>query len=165
MLSTHSALRWLGLLVDGAVIALGAVLIVLVLTNVLLHVVARDLAWVTELGEFIMVWVTFLGGVAAAQRNSHMAITELLDKFEPAARRRADILVQSICLVVLGVLAVFGWRIVAGSWGSVLTTLDWPMAWQYLPLPLSAVLMIIFMGADLLLTLRGVPRERRYPKE
>jgi len=161
----RGALHWLGAAVDGAVILIGAVLIVLVLANVALHVFSRDIAWVTELGEFLMVWVTFLGGVAAARRNSHMAITELLDKLTPARRRWADAGVQIVCLGVLAVLLAGGAGIVANSWGSVLTTLAWPMAWQYMPLPLSAALMMVFMLRDLALTLRGVPPERRYEPE
>jgi len=163
--NAHGPLHWLGAAVDGAVILIGGVLIVLVLTNVALHVFSRDIAWVTELGEFLMVWVTFLGGVAAARRNSHMAITELLDKLSPARRRWADAGVQLVCLGVLGVLLAGGVGIVASSWGSVLTTLAWPMAWQYMPLPLSAGLMMVFMLRDLALTLRGVPPEQRYESE
>jgi hypothetical protein len=39
------------------------------------------------------------------------------------------------------------------------------MAWQYMPLPLGAGLMLVFTGWDLILILRGVPREQRYPTD
>jgi TRAP-type C4-dicarboxylate transport system permease small subunit len=156
-------LRWLGRAVDLSVIGIGGLMIALVFLNVVLHVFGKDLAWVTELGEFLMVWVTFLGGAAAAQRGAHMTITEFLDKLDPGRRRIADAAVQCICLIVLGFLLFYGWRIVAGSWGNTLTTLEWPMAWQYLPLPLGAALMLVFGAWDLVLILRGVPREQRYP--
>ncbi|MCP4561737.1 MAG: TRAP transporter small permease [Bosea sp.] len=155
-------LEWVSRIVDLAVIMIGASLITIVLINVVLHLLAHDLAWVTELGEFMMVWVTFLGGVAAARRNVHMSITELLDKLPPARRRWADAAVQTFCLTVLALLLFYGWRMVESSWGSVLTTLDWPMAWQYMPLPLSSALMILFIGYDLILILRGIPRDQRY---
>jgi len=161
--STPAPLRWLGQAVDTAVIAIGALMIVLVFCNVVLHLFGKDLAWVTELGEFLMVWVTFLGGAAAGRRGAHMTITEFLDKLQAAGRRRADAAVQGLCLAVLALLLFYGWRIVAGSWGSTLTTLEWPMAWQYLPLPLGAALMFVFGAWDLVLILRGVPRELRYP--
>lgn len=160
-----AALRWLARMVDAAVIGLGAVMIVLIFTNVVLHAFGRDLAWVTELGELMMVWVTFLGGAAAAQRGAHMTITELLDKLDGPRRRAADAAIQAFCLAVLGFLLYYGWKIVQGSWGSTLTTLEWPMAWQYMPLPLGAALMLVFGGWDLVLILRGVPREQRYPHD
>lgn len=158
-------LRLLGKLVDGSVMLIGGVLIVLVLANVALHVMSRDIAWVTELGELMMVWVTFLGGAAAARRNAHMSINEIVDKLSPEKRRWADAAIQLFCLAILGMLFVFGWKIVAGSWGSVLTTLNWPMAWQYMPLPLSAALMAVAVIWDLRLILLGVPREQRYEEE
>lgn len=151
-------LRILAAVVDGSVILIGGTLIFIVLANVVLHLFALDLAWVTELGEFLMVWVTFLGGVAASQRNAHMAITEVLDKLKPDSRRVAEIAVQTLCLFVLALLLVFGWRIVASSWGSELTTLGWPMAWQYMPLPLAALLMLIFHMRDLVALVRREPR-------
>jgi TRAP-type transport system small permease protein len=158
-------LRWLAKAVDGSVILIGATLITLVFTNVVLHAFAKDFAWMTELGELLMVWVTFLGGVAAAQRGAHMAIGEFLDKLDVTRRRRADAAIQVFCMSVSAVLLYYGIRIVIGGWGNVLTTLEWRMSWQYMPLPLGALLMLIFIGWDLVQILRGVPRELRYPQD
>ena len=158
-------LRLLSKVVDWTVISMGAVMIALIFANVVLHAFGKDLAWVTELGEFMMVWVTFLGGVCAAQRGAHMSINEFLDKLPPARRRLADMAVQGICMVVLGILLVYGYRIVAASWENTLTTLLWPMAWQYMPLPIGAALMLVFSGWDFILTLRGVPRDQRYAND
>lgn len=157
--------RWLGHLVDWAVIAMGTALIILVFVNVVIHAFGKDMAWMTELGELLMVWVTFLGGAAAAQRGAHMSINEFLDKLDEPKRRWADAAVQSICLVVLAVVCAYGVRIVAGGWGNTLTTLEWPMSWQYLPLPLGCGLMFAFVAWDLLQILRGVPRAARYPQD
>jgi len=158
-------IQWLGKLVDGSVIGLGGSLAVLIFTNVVMHAAGKDLAWMTELGELLMVWVTFLGGVAAAQRGAHMSINEFLDKLGTTRRKWADAAVQTFTLLVLGVVLVFGVRIVQGSWGNVLTTLEWPMAWQYMPLPLGMALMAVFVTWDLVQILRGVPREQRYPTD
>jgi TRAP-type transport system small permease protein len=156
------AIQWLGKAVDWTVIFIGALLAALIFTNVMLHAVGKDFAWLTELGELLMVWVTFLGGAAAAQRGAHMSINEFLDKLTVARRRWADAAVQGFTLVLLAVVLYYGIRIVQGSWGNVLTALEWPMAWQYIPMPLGVGLMGIFAGWDLVQILRGVPREQRY---
>jgi TRAP-type transport system small permease protein len=158
-------LRFTGKAVDWAVILLGGTLAALIFTNVVLHAMAKDLAWLTELGELMMVWVTFLGGAAAAQRGAHMSINEFLDKLEPAKRRWADAAVQLFTLALLSVVFIYGVRIVHSSWDNVLTTLEWPMAWQYIPMPLGIGLMAVFVAWDVLLILRGVPREQRYPTD
>lgn len=146
-------------------ISLGGALAVLIFINVVMHALGKDMAWLTELGEMIMVWVTFLGGAAAAQRGAHMSINEFLDKLEPTGRKWADAAVQAFTLVVVAVVFYYGVGIVQGSWGNVLTTLEWPMAWQYMPLPLGMALMGVFVGWDLIQILRGVPREQRYPAD
>jgi TRAP-type transport system small permease protein len=152
-------------LVDTSVVLIGASLIALVFLNVVLHLFGKDLAWVTELGELLMVWVSFLGGVSAAYRGAHMVINEFLDKLSEPKRRWADAAILLACAALLVVLLVYGWRVVASSWGSQLTTLEWPIAWQYMPLPLGAGLMLFFVLFDLWRALRGVPRNLRYPQD
>ncbi len=158
-------IRWVGKVVDYSVILIGGTMAVLIFLNVVLHALQNDLAWMTELGEFLMVWVTFLGGAAAAQRGAHMSINEFLDKLEPAGRRWADAAVQAFTVLIFAVVFYYGVGIVSGSWSTVLTTLEWPMAWQYMPLPIGAGLILLFTVWDLTLIFRGVPREQRYPTD
>lgn len=157
------AIRLIGRAVDWVVIAIGAVMATMVFVNVSLHLVNKDLAWVTEFGELLMVWVTFLGGACAAQRGSHMTITEFVDKLTPPKRRWADAAIQAACLLMLLVLTRFGWSLVNGNWGNELTVLGWPMAIQYMGMAIGCSLMAVFVAFDLWQILRGVPRETRYP--
>ena len=156
-------IRWLGRAVDWAVIAIGGLMCTLVFFNVSLHLISRDLAWVTELGELLLVWVTFLGGACAAQRGAPMSITEFIDKLGPARRRWADAAIQALCLAMLGVLVRYGWALVAGNWGNELTVLAWPMAIQYMGMAVGCSVMAVFVAFDLVQILRGVPRALRYP--
>ncbi len=157
-------IRLIGRATDWTVIVIGAGMAALVFFNVSLHLVDRDLALVTELGELLLVWVTFLGGACAAQRGAHMTITEFIDKLAPPQRRWADAAVQALCLAMLAVLVRYGWALVAGNWGNELTVLQWPMAIQYMGMAVGCTLMSLFVGFDLWQILRGVPREARYPK-
>ena len=164
-LNPPALVRWVGKAVDYAVIAIGGALAAMIFANVVLHALQKDLAWLTELGEFLMVWVTFLGGAAASQRGAHMSINEFLDKLDPARRRWADAAVQAFTMVTFSVVLYYGIGIVQRSWGTVLTTLEWPMAWQYMPLAVGSGLILFFTGWDLILILRGVPRAQRYPSD
>jgi TRAP-type transport system small permease protein len=157
-------IRLLGRTVDWVVIVIGAVMATMVFINVWLHLFHQDLAWVTEFGELLMVWVTFLGGACAAQRGAHMTITEFIDKLKPAQRRWADLAVQSACLAMLLVLVRFGWSLVNSNWGNQLTVLGWPMAVQYMGMAVGCSLMALFVAWDVWQIARGVPRETRYPK-
>jgi TRAP-type transport system small permease protein len=155
-------IRLVGRMVDWVVITIGAVMAAMVFINVCLHLVHLDMAWVTEFGELLMVWVTFLGGACAAQRGAHMTITEFIDKLPAHKRRWADLAVQSASLAMLGVLVRFGWSLVGSNWDNQLTVLQWPMAIQYMGMAVGCTLMALFVAWDLWQILRGVPRESRY---
>ena len=156
------AIRWLGAVVDYTLVTMGAVMAVLVFCNVIMHLFQQDIAWTTELCEFMMVWVSFLGGASAARRGTHMTITEFIDKLTGKSRLKADAAVQLFCLSVLLLLVWFGSSIVMSNWGNILTVLDWPMAYQYLALPVGAGASAVFVGYDIVQILCGKPREVRY---
>jgi TRAP-type C4-dicarboxylate transport system permease small subunit len=156
------AVRALGWLVDWAVVAIGAFMIVLVFVNVVLHVFQHDLAWTIELSELLMVWVTFLGGAAAARRGTHMSITEFLDKLSPRARLVADAVIDLVAAAVLLLLVRYGLKIVDAGWGNQLTVLGWPMSIQYLALPVGAAAMLVFVAWDFAQIVRGKPRAERF---
>ncbi len=150
-----------GRAVDWAVVAIGAVMITLVFVNVLLHVVGKDLAWVTELAELLMVWVTFLGGACATRRGAQMTITEFIDKLSGRARRAADAAVDLFAAGVLGALVWYGINITIASWGNELTVLHLPMSIQYAGMPVGCVAMLVWVLWDLFRIARGDSREAR----
>ncbi len=155
-------IRWLGYAVDWIIVLLGFIMVIMVFFNVVMHVVGKDVAFTTELCEFMMVWVSFLGGASAARRGLHMTITEFLDKLSIPMRRLADGVIQAFCLFVLALLVKFGIGIAMANWGNELTVLEWPMAWQYLSLPVGSAAMLIFVAFDLVQIVRGKSREERY---
>ncbi len=156
-------LRWLGNSVDISIVLLGAALVVVVFSNVVLHAFDKDIAWTTEFGELVMVWTTFMGVSAAVQRNAHMAVSELVDLLpEPGPRLWADGLIQ---LAVASLLVLLIWKggvAADAGWGSEMTVTGWPMAVQYLSLPVCSAIALVFVGWDLVQIGLGVPRQQRY---
>ena len=157
-----TALAAIGAATDWSVVAIGATMIVLVFVNVCLHVLGRDLAWVTELAELMMVWVTFLGGACATRRGAQMTITEFIDKLHDGRRRAADALVDLFAIAVLGSLVWHGIALVMASWGNELTVLQIPMSFQYVGMPIGCALMLVWLLWDLWRIARGDSREKRW---
>jgi TRAP-type C4-dicarboxylate transport system permease small subunit len=155
-------LRLIGDAVDWLVIGIGAVMIVLVFVNVVLHLFGKDMAATTELCELLMVWVTFLGGAAAARRGAHMAITEVIDKLKPGPRRALDLAITAVSAIVLGQLVWYGWNITKTGWSNQLTVLDIPMSFQYLALPVASFVTLLFVLWDGLQIWRGLSRKERF---
>lgn len=156
------ALAAFGDAVDWAVVAIGATMIGLVFLNVLLHVVGKDLAWVTELAELLMVWVTFLGGACATRRGAQMTITEFIDKLDGRARNLADAAVDLFALGVLGALVWYGTSLVVTGWTNELTVLQIPMSVQYLGMPVGCFAMFVWVAWDLVRIARGETRAQRW---
>ena len=155
-------IRLVGRAVDWAVIAIGGSMALLVFFNVSLHLIHLDLAWVTELGELLMVWVTFLGGAAAARRGAHMAITELIDKLGTGPRRLMDLAISAVSAAVLASLVWYGWGITVAGWTNRLTVLDIPMSFQYLALPVASFITLLFVLWDGLQIMRGRSHQERF---
>jgi len=153
-----------GALVDGTVVLIGAVMILLVFTNVVLHVFGKDLAAVTESAELLMVWVTFLSGACAARRGAQMTITEFIDKLDGKARERADAAIDVLAIVMLAVLFWYGIKLVIVGWGNELTVLQIPMSFQYLGMPVGVAAILVWMAYDLWQILQGRTRAQRWPK-
>ena len=154
-----------GAVVDWVVVAIGAVMIVLVFVNVLLHIVGRDLAAVTELAELLMVWVTFLSGASAARRGAQMTITEFIDKLGGKGRERADAAVDVLAIGMLLLLFWYGINLVIVGWGNELTVLQIPMSFQYLGMPVGVFAILVWTVYDLWLILQGKTRAQRWPKK
>ena len=151
-----------GAAVDWIVVAIGATMISLVFVNVCLHVFGHDLAWVLELAELLMVWVTFLGGACATRRGAQMTITEFIDKLEGPRRRLADAAVDVIALAILVSMIVYGVRLAIAGWGNELTVLGIPMTVQYLGMPVGAAAMLVWVAWDLVRIARGDSRAVRW---
>ncbi len=155
-------LRLLGDAVDWSIVGIGALMIVLVFINVVMHSFGKDMAATTELCELLMVWVTFLGGAAAARRGAHMAITELIDKLAAGPRRLMDLAISATAAAVLASLVWYGWGITVAGWTNRLTVLDIPMSFQYLALPVASFITLLFVLWDGLQLLRGRSHEERF---
>jgi TRAP-type C4-dicarboxylate transport system permease small subunit len=156
------ALSLFGAAVDWTVVAIGATMIGLVFFNVLMHIMESDLAWVTELAELLMVWVTFLGGACATRRGAQMTITEFIDKLDGRRRDMADAAVNLFALGVLASLIWYGVSLASAGWTNELTVLQIPMTFQYLGMPVGCFAMAVWIVWDLVRILRGESRAQRW---
>jgi TRAP-type transport system small permease protein len=156
-------IAWLGTAVDWSVLLIGAAMAAMVFANVIVHNVFNgDIAWTTELGELLMVWVTFLGGAAATRRGAHMVVGEVVERLPALPRRALEVLIQLVVLASLGLLFWYGIGITEAGGFSTLTVLGWPMSTQYAALPVASLITMVFAGWELVQILRGLTPEQRH---
>lgn len=148
--------RGIGPLVDWAVGALVAILVVLVGSGVLARYVFNySLAWSDELAGLGFVWLTLLGSVAACRRRTHMAMGFFPKCFGSAGQRRVGLYVNAGILFFLAAMIVEGIRLTAATFEDKSAVLRIPVGLSYLSLPVAAVLMGGYVGRQTLAVWRS----------
>lgn len=135
--------------IDVAVTSAGA-LGVACFTALIVYVVVCRYAfsftprWSEEVPRLLLVWVTFIGGISAFIRRTHLSagLTDLLVK--PGRFRTALAMLAAVCSALfLIVLLWTGWKLTVLTWSHETTALSWPVGLTYLALPVSAALSLI----------------------
>jgi TRAP-type C4-dicarboxylate transport system permease small subunit len=142
----------LGRALDGFLVLGGGGLIVVVMANVVARYVFNlSLAWVNEMGEFTLLWLTFLGGARAIQLGAHLSITELVDTAGPRLRRLLGWIAEATAAAVLLALLVWGLALSRQMMGQTLSVTYIPMGLAYASMPVGSALGLLFILRRLLL--------------
>ncbi len=119
-----------------------------VILQVFTRYVLNDPAIFTEeVSRYAMIWLSLLGAAYACGRIEHMAYTMLPDTLSGA---RLHMHMRSVAIVVmlfaLGVMCYGGGRLVLRTFefNQLTATMQWPMAYVYLCIPLSGLLIVFY---------------------
>jgi TRAP-type C4-dicarboxylate transport system permease small subunit len=141
----------LGRALDWFLILGGGGLTAVVMINVIARYVFNiSLAWVNEMGEFTLLWLTFLGGARAIQLGAHLSITELVDAVGPSARRVLGWVADITAAAVLLAFLVWGTALSQQMMGQTLSVTYIPMGLAYASMPAGAALGLLFIARRLL---------------
>ena len=127
-----------------AIVTLFAVLTVAVFAQVVArYVFNQPPAWTEELARFCQVWIILLASTICLRKGSHLAVDYFSHKLSPLVRFRLDILIGLLVTFYVGVVTVFGVRLMGVGRYQVSPAMGIPMAVVYAVLPLSGALMFI----------------------
>jgi TRAP-type C4-dicarboxylate transport system permease small subunit len=116
-------------------------LVVIVATAVVFRYVLNDsLYWATEVPNFILVWMVFLGSVVAFHEKKHIAFDLLTASAPPHLRRTMGAISSVVVLIFVGALLYHGVLLVAATMDSPSEALKIPQGYLYLCLPISMAL-------------------------
>ena len=110
------------------------------------YVLGFGAQWPEPIAILLMVVFTFLGAAAAYRAGAHIAVAMLTDRLNAVAKKVCTVAVDiSMALVCLFVV-VYGTKLCLGTMGQNLAELPWlPVGVTYAPLPLGALLTLIFV--------------------
>ena len=128
-----------------------ALMTILVTWQVVSRYVLNNQSTVTEeLVLFSFVWMGLLGGAYLFGKNEHMAMTFLFDKLSEKNQIKVRIFFELVIMAFAVFILVFGgWNMSKLSMGQLSSSLQIPMGYIYLALPLSGITTMIYNALNI----------------
>jgi TRAP-type C4-dicarboxylate transport system permease small subunit len=138
--------KGLDLLLAGICALLFTVLVVLVCWQVFTRFVLNaPSAFSEELATYCFVWLVLFGAALVFGENGHMAMDFVKNRFPQRLQMGADILIQLCVLAFAALVMVRGGMSSASlAWTQATGSIQIPLGYLYLALPISGVLIIFY---------------------
>jgi len=139
------------------VVALAVVVFLQVFNRFILK---TPLAWSEDLAMLLFQWVAFLGAAVGVKRMRHFGIEMAVKRMSEKARRWVEILTPFIIGIVAVAMIIEGYGLIELNYRRIYSSMDLSYTWAYLPIPISGVLMIIFLIPQEIRLLTGHEEEK-----
>lgn len=156
---THTR-KWLDRSLAVLVATLMAALVLDVLWQVFTRFILRDpSSWTEELARYLMIWVGLIGAAYAAGRRMHLSVDLLSGALTGNRAHTLRIFIESLVLVfALAALFAGGLRLVwvMLNLGQTSASLQLPLGYVYLAVPISGLLIAWYAILDLTDAIKGL---------
>lgn len=143
--------------------ALPVLFLMLMVAIVFMQVFTRSVfsystRWAEELGRYLTIWMVFLAGCSALRRGQLVGIKFVVEKVPKKYKVLIELISNSLILFFLFIMTSFGTQLVQFNLArkQLSPALRIPIGWIYLAIPISGIIMIIFIGYNLLFNIRSV---------
>lgn len=135
-------------------IAIMSVMVLNVLWQVFTRfVIGTPSSFTDELARYLMIWVGILGAAYAAGKDMHIAINVLTQKFNKETQQKLAAIVKiMVILFALTAMVIGGSRLVYVTYvlNQLSPALQIPLAYVYLVIPLSGLVIIYYKIMDII---------------
>jgi TRAP-type C4-dicarboxylate transport system permease small subunit len=150
----NSLIRLLELLC--ATILIGIIL--MVFANVVGRYFFRSpLHWSDELAQYLFLWLSYLGALAALMKGRHYSVTLLIDALPKQFAIAVKAVSHVVVIVIFAILIWYGWKLVSVLQFQKTPALRMSVYYFYIALPVTSALMLLVVVKQLYDTLRGRP--------
>ncbi|HLZ05798.1 MAG TPA: TRAP transporter small permease [Bradyrhizobium sp.] len=149
VLQRHRHLKWrafdrleLGLMILCGILCFGFSMSVT--ADIVTRTIGHPWLWLQEFTSALFIYAIFIGAAAATRRNDHLYLTAISESMHGTPRLIVELLTR---LVVLGVafgLIWFGYVNYLRGFGSFRLPSGLPIAYLYIIIPLSGILIALF---------------------
>ncbi len=133
---------------EVAVIILVAVLVLDVLWGVFSrYVLGAQSRWTEELATMLLIWVSLLGAAVAFAAKAHLGVDYFVSKFDPAAQKLIEGVVQILVFAFSAFALIHGGFILVSQTlaaGQLSPALGLKVGYMYMAVPISGVFICLF---------------------
>jgi len=140
-----------------SVVAMSVMLLIIFAQVVTRYLFGYTPEWSEELARFLFVWVVFLGSALIMGESGHLAVQFLPDKFKGTWMGTAlDVIINIAGYVFITLLLTQGWKMTSIMTFQRAPGLDIPMSWVYVIIPVSCVLMLLYLLKDTIRIVKNI---------
>jgi C4-dicarboxylate transporter DctQ subunit len=133
--------------IEKALVSIGLILVTSLLFINIIHsfVKGSTIPWASEISQYIMVWVVFIGASTLMRTTGHVTMDLLARFLSPKVVVYLDIIIYAVVSIFLFYLAFIGWNMTLDVYrtGQTMINVSLSMAWVYLSFPIGVLLMAI----------------------
>ncbi len=108
------------------------------------YVVGTSLSWSEEMARFLFVWIVLLGAANGVKENYHVVITAITNRLPEKAAKIVNIIDILLIMVVALCMTVYGYQMAMKAAGHLSAAMRISTLWQYIPVPISGIAIILF---------------------
>ena len=150
--AVHRISDTLNVWTEHALFALMTLMIVVVMAQIVWRFFFQALTWTEEVSCFLLVLASLAGTAVAFKRGSHIAITMLYDKLDPARRKVLATFINLLGTGFFVIVAWFGASLMKSEASQTTPALHLSMSWIYLMYPVLGSIIVVHQLDGLLRT-------------
>jgi len=114
--------------------------------------------WAEELGRYLTIWMVFLAGCSALRKGQLVGIKFIIEKVPEKYNVLVRFVSDSLILFFLSIMTLYGTKLVIFNFTrrQLSPALRIPIGWIYFAIPISGIIMILFVGYDLAYIIKPV---------
>lgn len=125
------------------ILCLSVVTILVPIEVFLRYLFGKSLYITEEFTRYLMVWVVFLASSLAIREDAHISIGILVNRFRGRSRAWFNLVAHGLLIFFLVFLMIEGIIILPYQIDQIIPSLEIPIFWFYLAIPVGCALMIL----------------------
>jgi len=115
-----------------------------VTADIVTRTIGHPWLWLQEVTSALFIYAIFIGTAAATRRNDHLYLTAIAEALHGTPRLVVEIVIRLVVLGVAGCLVWYGYQNFLRGFGSFRLPSGTPIAWLYIVIPCSGILIALF---------------------